>query len=467
MAIFACWAQVSVVHSHRIAIGSCYNPNKGSKILEVIEQFSPNQLVLLGDNVYMDKLPLSIDTENNDSGEESSLKASMRKLKTMIGFQGFSFSAPVTPEIIKTEYDKLTNNSEWRSLIRSLQGVSVTWDDHDYGMNNGDVTNVHRNLSLDMFHEFIRVTNQLLPAPYNEEGNAQRLHSDGVYSSRLVKLDDADDLVYKVVLMDSRFHKNPKGTENGDFLGPRQWKWLTDELLDPEPHFILLGSSIVLTPDDKMLEETWAEFPAARERLLKLISFTSLLNGNRPVVIMSGDIHGAEFSQGSCKCQTSITTGSMESPSPSSPYPSSSSSSSSRPFEVKLVELTSSGLSHSFSQTTIPPTQESIAIYREKYHREQKGEQDRTETLQSMLPPVHVESKGKLIDFLIAVYIVSSNTSNFSIITHPRIQIRSDPPHIALRRLHIFFLFFIRHRTQLTTDSSNMPTTIKEFTLPY
>lgn len=37
------------------------------------------------------------------------------------------------------------------------------------------------------------------------------------------------------------------------------------------PNLIILGSSIQILPEHKLVEESWSEFPAARTRLLKMV----------------------------------------------------------------------------------------------------------------------------------------------------------------------------------------------------
>ena len=114
------------------------------------------------------------------------------------------------------------------------------------------------------------------------------------------------------------------------------------------PDLVLLGSSILVLSDEKLVEEMWDEFPDARRRLLKLIGLASL---HTTIVLMSGDIHRSEIS---------TATNQLVLPSLLKDYPVLSSlhfddsmlrvleTAASTP--VQLVEFTSSGLSHTFTK---------------------------------------------------------------------------------------------------------------------
>lgn len=101
--------------------------------------------------------------------------------------------------------------------------------------------------------------------------------------------------------------------------------------------------------DEKLVEETWDEFPDARRRLLKLIGLASL---HTTIVLLSGDIHRSEIS---------TATNRLVLPSLLEDYLVLSSlhldDSMLRALEtaastpVQLVEFTSSGLSHTFTKT--------------------------------------------------------------------------------------------------------------------
>ena len=134
---------------------------------------------------------------------------------------------------------------------------------------------------------------------------------------------------YKVILLDTRSNKDKKGSIYGDFLGSEQWNWLMSEVSfinQSIPNLVIIGSSIQIFPTDKFMEESWSEFPLARERLLRVVT---LLSRVTRVLLLSGDVHGAEFLQARCGINHGYGR-SMDS--------------------INLLEFTSSGLSHSVTR---------------------------------------------------------------------------------------------------------------------
>jgi alkaline phosphatase D len=290
---------------HRIAFGSCYNPNKGDAIWNLISSFSPNQLILLGDQIYADFHPIYKYKYFNGSG----------------------------PDMIDLEYQKFRSQKGFQDLAASLshKWISV-YDDHDYGINNGDKTYPYRQEAIHLFAKHNPehfVSDVSLPDQTTGKLTVER--KSGVFSSHLFQFplrSSGKMFSYKVVLLDIRSNKDPKDTEGGDFLGEQQWRWLTYELSEDQVRgldLIIVGSGTQMLSDDKLVEESWGEFPAQRERLLELLVPTAVRTN---LLLLSGDIHCAEISQAVCSMRWE----------------------SAEERSVSLVELTSSGLSHTFGK---------------------------------------------------------------------------------------------------------------------
>ena len=80
---------------------------------------------------------------------------------------------------------------------------------------------------------------------------------------------NSGEFVYKIILLDTRSNKDavPHTIDDamiGDFMDQEEWNWLEQEMYDDSVDMIILGSSIQILPTDKVLEETWVEFPLAR-----------------------------------------------------------------------------------------------------------------------------------------------------------------------------------------------------------
>ena len=85
-----------------IAFGSCADQAKPLPIYDTIVAAKPDLLLLLGDNIYADL----------DRGR------------------------PVTPEVIQEKYDLLAGLPAWQRLKAAVP-MLATWDDHDFGKNDG------------------------------------------------------------------------------------------------------------------------------------------------------------------------------------------------------------------------------------------------------------------------------------------------------------------------------------------
>lgn len=199
-------------------------------------------------------------------------------------------------------------------LLRERVPVLGTWDDHDYGINDGGAEFQARAASQQAFLDFLQVA-----------ADDPRRSREGVYGSRLFERPGGS---VKVFLLDTRYFRSPLTPDpsgklryvpnppgQGTMLGEAQWRWLAKELQESEADFNLLVSSVQLLSDRHGFEG-WGNMPQQRDRLLQLIE----QSGARGVVVLSGDRHFSEFS----RLQV-----------PGMRYP--------------LIDFTSSGLTHAYS----------------------------------------------------------------------------------------------------------------------
>ena len=192
--------------------------------------------------------------------------------------------------------------------------ITGTWDDHDYGLNDGGEEFVAKKASQQAFLDFMDVP---MDSPRRKRG--------GVYSSQLIAKPNG---LVKIINLDTRYFRTgltndarkgrrykPNPTGAGTILGAAQWKWLEKELLSSKADFNLIVSSIQFLSDEHGFEK-WANHPSEVEKLKKLIAKSKA----KGVIVLSGDRHISEFSK------TNID---------GLPYP--------------LIDFTSSGLTHSYS----------------------------------------------------------------------------------------------------------------------
>jgi alkaline phosphatase D len=232
-----------------IAFGSCskqYNPNQ--RWMDVLKN-DPDIWIWLGDNIYGDTHDM---------------------------------------EFMSEKYAHQKADTGYQLLMKSGTSIIGTWDDHDYGVNDGGKNYSKKDESKELFIEFLDIP----------EDNPIRDH-DGVYQSYEYNFDDH---LLKIILLDTRYFRDTiernfmtrayKPNMKGDILGEAQWLWLENEINESSADLILLGSSIQVIPEEQIYEK-WENFPTARKRLFDLLEKYP----DKRIVILSGDRHIAEISQ--------------------------------------------------------------------------------------------------------------------------------------------------------------------------
>ena len=218
----------------RIAILGCHRQNEATPALSAYVKAKPEICLWIGDNVYADT-------------------------KDDIGF-------------IRKCYDVLAAKPGFAELKRDSLFLP-TWDDHDFGLNDAGGSYALKAESKELFRKFWDMEDAI-PA-----------EQDGIYYSRVFG-EGAKSL--QIILLDPRYNREDPGPD-ADTLGEPQWKWLAGQLKQPAAlRFIVSGYQILL--DAGTGSETWAEFPAARERLFKTIRNS----GAQGVLFLTGDQHYAE-----------------------------------------------------------------------------------------------------------------------------------------------------------------------------
>ncbi len=268
----------------RIAFGSCNKQNLPQPMWTEILSFRPQLWVWLGDNIYGDTEDMSVLAE----------KYALQKA-----------------------------NENYQKLRANVPIIGI-WDDHDYGVNDGDKTYPFRAQARDLMFQFLDVPQE--NAAWQREGgyNAYTFGDD----NRTVKVILLDGRYFRDILQpdtvtEQRYHPN----QEGDLLGEAQWAWLEKELLKNEAALHIIGCGIQFLPEEHPFEK-WANFPKARKRLLDLLVKTQ---AKHPILI-SGDRHIGEISR-------------MDYEGLAHP----------------LYEVTSSGLTHSYEKAKDEPNRHRIS----------------------------------------------------------------------------------------------------------
>ncbi len=257
-----CFCQLSMAEGlQRIAFGSCSHQDKPQPIWNEVLASDPDLFIFLGDNIY------------GDSED---------------------------PQVLASKYQRLLAVEGVQTLLDSTE-VIATWDDHDYGKNDAGkeypAKEASRKVMLDFWGE-----------PLSSE---RRTRDSGIYTSYLYG--DPGQRV-QVILLDLRWNRTEiveindsdkrqrreaeqRGpyevalSPNAEMLGNDQWAWL-EEQLQVDADLRIIGSSIQLLAEFTGWE-TWANYPRDRQRFFDLLTTYQ----KEPVIILSGDVHWAEYSR--------------------------------------------------------------------------------------------------------------------------------------------------------------------------
>jgi alkaline phosphatase D len=259
---------------YTIAFGSCDNQRIKNELWEAIDANNPSVWIWGGDNVYSDTENMAFLKANYDIQKKDSVYLNFIKNKTILG----------------------------------------TWDDHDYGLNDGGQEYPYKKQSQQLLYDFL-----------DTPKNAPERKRDGVYNVKNISVDGHK---IKIIVLDTRFFRTalskaadpkkrfqPNEYGKGTILGEAQWKWLEKELQKSKAQFNVIVSSVQFL-SDKHGFESWGNFPHEVDKLEKIIVDSKA----KGTFILSGDRHISLFSSKKVKGLA---------------YP--------------LIDFTSSGLTHTYT----------------------------------------------------------------------------------------------------------------------
>lgn len=248
-------ANVSLAHEHtltRIAFGSCNHQLRSQHMWGQIAASKPDIFLFIGDNNY------------GDSGWDGD--AALTTLREAYGVMA------ETPEL---------------AAFRAQVPMMITWDDHDYGFNDGGASFAYRGWSETIFETFWGSSDEVKSRP-------------GIYESRMF---GEDGKVTQIITLDTRFFRSdletmpyqnerpplgpyqPSSDPSKTMLGDAQWQWLEQELAKPADLRIVVSSIQVLT--DAHDYEAWENLPLEREKLYAMLAARE----DSGLVLLSGDRH--------------------------------------------------------------------------------------------------------------------------------------------------------------------------------
>lgn len=190
--------------------------------------------------------------------------------------------------MMQEKYTLLKNSRFFKGLKN--KPILATWDDHDFGENDGGGSYPHKKEAQVEFWNWL-----------DEPASSPRRQQEGVYQAQTF---GPSGKRVQVVLLDTRYFRSPlkkvpkdKAMLGGSYvpaddtsttmLGAAQWAWLAQVLQQPADLRLII-SSIQFAPEAHG-GECWANMPHEQQRLLKLLQ-------GQTAVILSGDRHWCEFS---------------------------------------------------------------------------------------------------------------------------------------------------------------------------
>lgn len=257
-----------------IAFGSCNNQTLSNPLWAAIEKNKPTVWIWGGDVIYTDTYDMVYMAEN---------------------------------------YQKQKNNADYAAFTKKVE-VLGTWDDHDYGLNDGGAEYSKKAEAQQLFLDFLDVAK-----------NDVRRKQEGIYFAKEYRVNNN---TIKIILLDTRYFRTaltadqetkkrfkPNVYGEGTMLGETQWEWLKNELQNSKAAYNIIVSSIQFLSGEHGFE-TWANMPHEVDKLENLLKSS----GAKNAIILSGDRHISEISK-------KEIDGLM--------YP--------------IIDFTSSGLTHSYS----------------------------------------------------------------------------------------------------------------------
>lgn len=222
-------------NSTSIGLLGCHSQGRPAPSIEFFaDVLKPDYAVWLGDNVYAD-------TETDPQYIQDQLNILAQKP----GFQKLKANTP----------------------------FFVTWDDHDFGLNDSDKNYVFKEESKEIHRKFWELET-IIPA-----------EQDGVYYDQVLYLENGKSIQF--IMLDGRYNYDSKNT-----LGAKQWLWL-EEVLQKEVdiRFVVSGYQILLPKLTRW--ESWAKTGKEKKRLFDLMAKTQANN----IIFLTGDQHTAEVLQ--------------------------------------------------------------------------------------------------------------------------------------------------------------------------
>lgn len=215
-----------------LAVSSCARVGSNGQVFDAIRALDPDLYVVTGDLHYGDVA----------SDSTGAFQAVLRR----------TLAAPAQA-----------------ALYRSVP-VAYTWDDHDYGTNDGDRTATARTAALEVYRT--AVPHYPLALPGDDAPIAQATTIGRV----------------RLVLTDLRSARDPAGTPGGSMMGAEQLAWFRHELTTAarDHALVVWASSVPWIGEATPGADDWSGYPEERDLIARTIADAGI-----PVLVLGGDAH--------------------------------------------------------------------------------------------------------------------------------------------------------------------------------
>eukprot|EP01113_Clastostelium_recurvatum_P040848 TRINITY_DN6400_c0_g1_i5.p2 TRINITY_DN6400_c0_g1~~TRINITY_DN6400_c0_g1_i5.p2 ORF type:complete len:408 (+),score=58.12 TRINITY_DN6400_c0_g1_i5:1408-2631(+) len=228
----------------RFAFGSCNHHDDPQPVWANILAYRPSVWAWLGDVVYADHRSTAF------------------------------VWVPSSLEVMEERFKAQKNRQEYRALTDTVPVIG-TWDDHDFGLNNGGKRFMNRSETQQLFLDFL-----------DEPSDSPRRRQEGVYGAWTYGTGDRKVMA---ILLDVRYGRDDPNSHGGSIMSKEQWDWFEAVLKNSDARVHIIGSGIQVMPNDKAFSEKWGHFPDSRARLIRAMSRVP-----NPILI-SGDVHYGEL----------------------------------------------------------------------------------------------------------------------------------------------------------------------------
>ena len=220
----------------RLAFGSCarHQLDAEQPIFRAITAAEPDVFFWLGDNIYADS---------------------------------------ISPWVFAEDYRRQRAVASTLPMLRSVPQLAI-WDDHDFGLNNSDLSNPNREVSLGAFRNY--------------------------WANPSYGLADCPGVFFPYAyggvdffLLDGRYYRTPNTDPDGPaktLLGACQGEWLRQALAASRATFKVLVCGSGWSSEDGPTGDTWSAFMRERNELFDFIRDRRI----EGVILLSGDTHFGE-----------------------------------------------------------------------------------------------------------------------------------------------------------------------------